>query len=130
MKHRSCFRALQPIHVIEIIGCFWSCCEGKVCRPDLVGNCIAPQVEPPATPCEMHPSLGKPTFRVCTYMKIFCPFAVGHGVGIRVSYPGLSSVTELSFIAHATVWTRNIKHIKIFSERPPPLHVRRSGGPI
>ena len=101
------------------------CGERKPCRPDLMGDGIAPQVEPPATSSEMHPSFGKPPLGVGTDVKVFRPFAVGQRIGIWVGYPGLSSVMELGFVAQATVGTRNIKHKISFSGQRRPLHVRR-----
>ena len=121
MKLRSCSPTLLP----NVTGRFWLGGEGKVCRPDLMGDGIAPQVEPPATSSEVHPSLGKPPLGVGTDMKVFRPFAVGQRIGIWVSYTGLGSVMELGFIAQATVGTRNIKHKISFSGLPRPLHVRR-----
>jgi hypothetical protein len=73
---------------------------------------IAPQVEPPATSSEVHPSFGKPPLGVSTDMKELRPFAVGQGIGIWVGYSGLSPVMELGFVAQATMGTRNVKHKK------------------
>src|ERR1700676_4281284 len=106
-------------------GHFWFCGEGKPCRPDLMGKGIAPYIEPPSASSEVHPPLGKPPPRVGTDMKPFRPFTVVQRIGIRVGYPGLSSVMELGFVAQATVGTRNVKHKIIFSGQPRPLHVRR-----
>ncbi len=75
-----------------------------------MSDCISPQVEPPATSSEVHPSLGKPPPGVGTDMKVFRPFAIGQRIGIWVGYPGLSPVMELGFVAQATVGTRNVKH--------------------
>ena len=75
-----------------------------------MGDGIAPEVEPPATASEVHPSLGKPPLRIGADMKVFRPFAVGQRIRIRVGNPGLSPVMELSFVAQATMWTRNIQH--------------------
>ena len=83
-----------------------------------MGDGIAPQVEPPATSSEVHPSLGKPPLGVGTDMKVFRPFAVGQRIGIRVGYPGLSSVMELGFVAQATMGTRYVKHKIFFSGYP------------
>ena len=75
-----------------------------------MGDGIAPDVEPPATAGEVHPSLSKPALGVGADVKVFRPFAVGQRVRIRVGNPGLSPVMELSFVAQATVGTGNIKH--------------------
>ena len=90
-----------------------------------MGDGIAPEVEPPATSGEVHPSLGMPTLGIGADMKVFRPFDIGQCIGIRVTYPGLSSVMELGFVALATVGTRNVKHKIFFSGRHRPLHVRR-----
>ena len=121
MKLRSCPLALLP----NITGRFWLRGEWEPCRPDLMSDRIAPQVEPPATSSEVYPALGKPPLGVGTDVKVFRPFAVGQRIGIRVGYPGLGSVMELGFVAQATVGTRNVQHKISFSGQPRPLHVRR-----
>src|SRR5882672_1720854 len=78
----------------------------------------------------MHPSFGKPSFWIGSDMKVFRPFGVGHRIGIRIGYPGFSSVMELGFVAKATMGTWDMKHKTIFSGRPRPLHVRRSDDPL
>ena len=99
--------------------------EGKPHRADLVGDGVAPKIEPPATPGEVNPSFSMPSFGVRTDMKIFRPFAIAKCIGIRVGYAGLSSVMELGFVAQTTVGTWNVKHKIFFSGRRRPLHVHQ-----
>jgi hypothetical protein len=72
---------------------------------------ITPEIEPPPTSSEVHPSLSEPSLGVSADMKVVRPFAVGHRIGIRVGDPGLSSIMELGFVTKATVGTRNVKHM-------------------
>ena len=86
---------------------------------------VAPQIEPAATPSEVYPPLREPALRVGTDVKIFCPFAIGQRIWIRVGHTGLSPVMELGFVAQATMGTRNINHKNNFNGLPRQHRVRQ-----
>src|SRR4051812_42819807 len=111
MKLRSCSRTLLPIPIAIGTRRFWLCGEGKPCRPDLMSDCITPEIEPPVTSGEVHPSLGKPPLRIGTDMKVLGPFAIVECIGIWITYTSLRPVMKLGFVSGATVGTRNVKHI-------------------